>query len=91
VMGDMPAPLLDPDPDAEPRDPRGPFCIPLSTSMRPTIASLDSPGHYQTLWDTRLLEESVKIYSAELIPAQRVFAQAAGARPRKSLARLSGR
>jgi hypothetical protein len=38
VSGDMPPLLL--DPAEEPRAPRGPFCIPLRTSMRPTIASL---------------------------------------------------
>src|SRR5262249_35689509 len=63
VMGDKPPP---PEPDdGAPRAPRGPFCIPLSTSMRPTVASLDSCEHYQSVWPTRLLGENVKIYSAE--------------------------
>jgi hypothetical protein len=78
VTGDMPPPLL--DPDEEPRAPRGPFCIPLRTSMRPTIASLDSRADYQSAWPTRLLGENVKIYSAEPILVQRVFAQGADAR-----------
>src|ERR1700722_14496711 len=64
VMGDMPPPL---DPDGAPRAPRGPFCIPLRTSMRPTIASLESRGEYQSLSTTRLLGESVKIYSAAVL------------------------
>jgi hypothetical protein len=78
VTGDMLPPLL--DPDEEPRAPRGPFCIPLRTSMRPTIASLDSRADYQSAWPTRLLGENVKIYSAEPILVQRVFAQGADAR-----------
>jgi hypothetical protein len=48
--------------------------------MRPTIASLDSRADYQSAWPTRLLGENVKIYSAEPILVQRVFAQGADAR-----------
>jgi hypothetical protein len=48
--------------------------------MRPTIASLDSRAGYQSAWPTRLLGENVKIYSAEPILVQRVFAQGADAR-----------
>src|ERR1700733_3779545 len=62
VIGDIP-PLL--DPDEAPRAPRGPFCMPLRTSMRPTIASLESlesHDQYQSPSTTRVLGESVKIY-----------------------------
>jgi hypothetical protein len=88
VMGDMPPLLL--DPGEEPRAPRGPFCIPLRTSMRPTIASLDSRADYWSVSTTRLLEENVKIYSAEAIVAQRAFPQVAESLPLTQICRAIG-
>src|SRR5580704_17014711 len=78
VMGDMPPPLL--DPDEEPRAPRGPFCIPLRTSMRPTIASLDSLCGLSIRMAHQTIRGKCQNYSAEPILAQRVFAQGAGVR-----------
>jgi hypothetical protein len=40
----------------------------LRTSMRPTIASLDSRAYYQSAWPTRLLGENVKIYTRRRNP-----------------------
>src|SRR5262245_2415778 len=69
VRGDMPPPLLDPDEGR--RAPRGPFCIPLRTSMRPTLASLDCAcGTIKPNGRTRLLGENVKIYTAYRKPTE---------------------
>jgi hypothetical protein len=45
MIGDMPPwPLV----LAGVRAPRGPFCMPLSTSINPIVASIGLPGNRQT-------------------------------------------
>jgi hypothetical protein len=47
MIGDMPPWLLVVVP-AGGRAPRGPFCMPLSTSINPIVASIGLPGNRQT-------------------------------------------